>query len=95
MTITEISLQTITDSESLKLKIIITGSTPKDNEKKEVEIAALLKYLSNFWKTFKILLINCEISVNLTWPDDCVIFDTATCATQSDNPGLHQMQLLL
>ena len=26
-----------------------------------------LKYLSNFWRTFEVLLINCEISLILTW----------------------------
>ena len=33
---------------------------------KEVEIAAPLKYLINFWRNFDMLLINCEISLTLT-----------------------------
>ena len=32
-----------------------------------------LKYLSNFWKTLEILLINCEINLILTWSTDYVI----------------------
>ena len=32
-----------------------------------------LKYLSNFWRTLEIPLINCEISLNLTWSEKCVI----------------------
>ena len=32
-----------------------------------------LKYLSNFWRTLKIPLINCEINVMLTWSENCVI----------------------
>ena len=32
-----------------------------------------LKYLSNFQRTLKIPLINCEINLNLTWYEDCVI----------------------
>ena len=34
--------------------------------KKEVEIAVPLKYLSNFWRTLKMSLINCEVSLILT-----------------------------
>ena len=26
-----------------------------------------LKYLSNFWRTLEISLVNCEININLTW----------------------------
>ena len=30
-----------------------------------------LKYLSNFWRTLKIPLINCEINLMLTWSEKC------------------------
>ena len=32
-----------------------------------------LKYLINFWRTLKIPLINCEVSLTLTWSPNCVI----------------------
>ena len=35
-----------------------------------------LKYLSNFWRTFEMSLINCEINLILIWPEDCVISST-------------------
>ena len=35
--------------------------------KKEVEIAVPLKYLSNFWRTLDMPLVNCEVSLILTW----------------------------
>ena len=41
--------------------------------KKEVEIAVPLKYVSNFWRTFYMPLINCEVSLILTWFRECVI----------------------
>ena len=41
--------------------------------KKEVDIAVLLKYLSNFWRALDIPLINCEVSLILTWSRECVI----------------------
>ena len=43
----------ITESESFKFKIKITGNTPNADNKKNVEIAVSLKYLSNFWKLLK------------------------------------------
>ena len=32
-----------------------------------------LKYLSNFWRTLEIPLINCEVNLILTWSSTCVI----------------------
>ena len=32
-----------------------------------------LKYLSNFWRTLEMSLINCEINPILTWSSTCVI----------------------
>ena len=36
----------------------------------------LLKYLSNFWRTLEMTLINCEVNLILTWSENCVIFST-------------------
>ena len=35
-----------------------------------------LKYLSNFWRTLEMPLINCEINLMFTWPSTCVIVST-------------------
>ena len=40
-------------SESFKSKIKITGKTPNNENEKDVEIMAPLKYLSNFWRTLE------------------------------------------
>ena len=37
-----------------------------------------LKYLSNFWRTLEMALINCEVNLMLTWSDNCVIVSTDT-----------------
>ena len=48
------------DSESFKSKIKITGKTLNNNDnEKGVEIMVPLKYLSNFWRTLEMPLINC------------------------------------
>ena len=61
------------DSESFKSKIKITGKTPVNNNEKDVEIMVPLKYLSNFWRTLEMPLINCEVNFILTWSQTCVI----------------------
>ena len=40
-----------------------------------------LEYLSNFWKTLEMSLINCEINLTLTWFNKCVLSNTAAQAT--------------
>ena len=35
-----------------------------------------LKYLSNFWRTLEMSLINCEVDLILTWSSTCVLVAT-------------------
>ena len=35
-----------------------------------------LKYLSNFWRTLEMPLINCEVNLILTWSSKCVFIAT-------------------
>ena len=49
----------ITQSESFKSKIKITGKTPAAGNTKDVEIIVQLRYLSNFLRTLEMSLINC------------------------------------
>ena len=62
----------LADSESFKSKIKITGKTPAADNEKDVEIMVPLKYLSNFWRTLEMPLINCKANLILTWPSTCV-----------------------
>ena len=55
----------LANSESFKSKVKITGNTPADGNTKDVEIIVPLKYLSNFWRTLEMLLINCEVSLHI------------------------------
>ena len=63
-----------TDSFNFKAKI--TGQTDDDGEINNVEIMFPLKYLSNFWRTLEMPLINCEVELILTWSAGCVIIYT-------------------
>ena len=65
--------QSLTESKSFKSKVKITGNTPAAGNTKDFEIIVSLKYLSNFWRTLEMPLINCEVNLILTWSKDCVI----------------------
>ena len=55
----------LANSESFKFKLKITGKTPANDNEKDVEIMVPLKYLSNFWRTLEMPLINCEVNLIL------------------------------
>ena len=76
----------IAQSESFKYKIKITGNIPTVGNTKDITIAVPLKYLSSFWRTFEMPLINCEIYLILTMSEDCVI-SFATEATKFQIAG--------
>ena len=63
----------LADFESFKSKTKITGKTHNNDNEKDVEIMAPLKYLSNFWRTLEMPLINCEVNLILTWSSTRVI----------------------
>ena len=54
----------ITQSESFKSKIKITGKTSAAGNTKDVEIIVPLKFLSTFWRTLEMSLINCEVNLS-------------------------------
>ena len=71
----------IEDSKSFKFKTKITGKTPNDDNEKDAEIMVPLKYLSNFWRTLEMPLINCEVNLILTWSTTCVITESIGVGT--------------
>ena len=72
--IADINGANATDSFNFKAKI--TDQTNDDGEINNFEIMVPLKYLSRFWRTLEIPLINCEVNIILTWSEDCVIVYT-------------------
>ena len=57
-------------------KTKITGTTDDNGRIDNVEIMVPLKYLSNFWRTLEMPLINCEVELILTWSSNFVIIYT-------------------
>ena len=66
---------------SFKLKQQIIGET-RNGGFKDVEIIVPLKYLSNFWRTLEMPLINCDISLQLKWSKNCILV-AGTAANQN------------
>ena len=60
----------------LTLKKKITGQTDDDGNIDNVEIMVSLKYLSNFWRTLEMPLINCEVNLILARSANCLIVYT-------------------
>ena len=63
-----------TDSFNLKTKI--TSQTDDNGRTDNVEIMVPLECLSNFWRTFEMSLINCEVNLILTWSENYIIINT-------------------
>ena len=68
-------------TDSFNFKTEITGYTADYNDgniagRVDVEIMVPLKYLSNFWRTLEISLVNCEVELILTWSAGFVIIYT-------------------
>ena len=70
----------ITDSKLFKFKSIITDNTNSAGIP-NVKIVVPLKYLSNFWRTFEMPLINCEVNRDLDWSENCVIWEIERATT--------------
>ena len=64
------------NSASFKFKQKITDSKG-NNDTKAVKVMELLKYLSKFWKTLEMPLINYEINLVLTWSANCITSNAA------------------
>ena len=68
----------IKNSKSFNYKTSITGKLKGIDRTKDVEVAVALKYLSNFWRTLNVPLINYEVSLILTWTENCILTSKAT-----------------
>ena len=66
------------NAPSFKYKEVIIGDTENNGTKKKVQIAVPLKYLSNFWRSLEMSLINCKVELSLNWIGKCVLTTTAS-----------------
>ena len=70
---------TADNSSSFKYKIKLLGNVTElvgnaaGVRRLNVKIVVPLKYLSNFFRSLEMPLINCKIKLNLTWKKECVL----------------------
>ena len=87
----------IMGSMSFDYKVnFIEGGVKQNNlTKNDVKIVVPLKYLSNFWRSLNIPLMNCEVEFILNWFKICVLvrkatreanYDTDPVVRKIDNP---------
>ena len=82
---------TTADSSSFKYKSsFFKQRTADDNGVfKDVKTAVPLKYLSNFWRSLEMPLINCKIHLELNWTKDCVMSTIADTTFKITNTKLY------
>ena len=68
------------NAPSFKYKANLISNTENNGTKNGVKIAVPLKYLSNFWRSLEMPLINCKVELSLKWYERCLltVANTAT-----------------
>ena len=85
-----------TNSTSFKYKSSFFKLTSADNGVfNNVKIAVPLIYLSNFWRSLEMPLINCKIHLELNWSKDCVMLTIADTTFNITNTRLYALIVTL
>ena len=74
----------VDNSESFKYNTVLLGKTANQNNGnssvKDKKTVVPLKYLSNFWRSLEMPLINCKVHLELNWIEDCILSSAADSA---------------
>ena len=79
------------DFKSFKYNAKFLGNTVKDwvnGVLKNPKIAAPLKYLSHFWRSLKMPLINCKVELKLKWGKYCIFLAAGTDTADTDSNNI-------
>ena len=66
----------IDNSKSFKYKALVGKTVKAANNNsfvKDTRIVLPLKYLSNFWRSLEMPLINCKVHTELNYIEDCIL----------------------
>ena len=83
-------------SSSFKYKVDLLGNPAIVNNvaRRNLKIVVPLKYLSNFFRSLEMPLINCKIKLNLTWKKECVL-STDNDAAAADNDAANNLVFII
>ena len=74
----------IDNSKPFKYKPALAGKKANHKEGKSsvkvTKVAVPLKYLSNFWRSLEMPLINCKVHLELSWNEDCILYNVGNSA---------------
>ena len=81
-------------SQSLKYKASLVGKTvdaaDRNSFVKNTKIVFVITYLSNFWRSLEMPLINCKIYIELIWYENCILSSAENSAKfKITNAKLH------
>ena len=91
---------TVDNSQSFKYKAALLGKTGDavnnmNSSVKEAKIVAPLKYLSNFWRSLEMPLMNCKVYVELNRLEDCILSsDRDTAKFEITDTKLHVLNYI-
>ena len=77
------------NTPSFKYKASVIGNTGDDGAKNGVKIAVPLKYLSNFWISLEMPLINCKVELSLKWYERCLLTAATTANFKTRDAKLY------
>ena len=92
---------TANNSNSFKYKIKLLGNIPQLDvdaarvRRLNVKIVVTLKFLSNFFRSLEMPLINCKIKLNLTWKKECVLSTDVDDAVYIIKSVYYQLMLVM
>ena len=72
---------TTAESTSFEYKSSILGNPAAYGVLKNLKIVVPLRYLSSFWRSLEIPLINCKVHLVLNWTKSCVMYNIAGATT--------------
>ena len=76
---------TVDNSQSFKHKAALSekradAANNTNSSVKDAKIIVPLKYLSNFWRSLEMPLINCKVYLELNWIEDCILSSAGNTA---------------
>ena len=77
------------NAPSFKYKASLIGNTGNDGTKNGVKIAVPLKYLSNFWRSLEMPLINCKTELSLKSHEGYLLTVADTATFKITDPKLY------
>ena len=77
------------NAPSFKHKASLIGDTGNNGRKNIIKIAVPLKYLSNFWRSLEMPLINCKVELSLKWYERCLLTAATTASFKITDAELY------